>query len=78
MAGLRPPWANNPARARANIDRREAISELVTEGLLEKLPEGGVAVPPLYVKDLQDVYEIRQTLESQAVRHVAAHRPWKV
>ncbi|MDQ0799493.1 DNA-binding GntR family transcriptional regulator [Arthrobacter sp. SLBN-112] len=54
---------------------RAAISELVTEGLLEKLPGGGVAVRPLYVKDLQDVYEIRQALESQAVRHVATHRP---
>ncbi|WP_306636507.1 GntR family transcriptional regulator [Pseudarthrobacter siccitolerans] len=54
---------------------RAAISELVTEGLLEKLPGGGVAVRPLYLKDLQDVYEIRQALESQAVRHVATHRP---
>lgn len=54
---------------------RAAISELVTEGLLEKLPGGGVAVRPLLLKDLQDVYEIRQALESQAVRHVATHRP---
>jgi DNA-binding GntR family transcriptional regulator len=54
---------------------RAAISELIAEGLLERLPGGGVTVRPLSVKELTDVYEIRQALESQAVRHVATHRP---
>lgn len=54
---------------------RAAISELVAEGLLERLPAGGVAVRPLSAKDVTDVYEIRQALESQAVRHVATFRP---
>jgi DNA-binding GntR family transcriptional regulator len=52
---------------------RAAITELVAEGLLERLPGGGVAVRPLLAKDLQDVYQIREALESKAVRHVATH-----
>jgi DNA-binding GntR family transcriptional regulator len=52
---------------------RAAITELITEGLLEPRATGGVVVRPLSQKDLEDVYEVRQAIESQAVRHVSLH-----
>lgn len=52
---------------------RTAFSDLVTEGLLEHRPGGGVTVKPLSQQDLQDVYEVRQAVESQAVRHATTH-----
>lgn len=52
---------------------RAAIMALITEGLLEHRQSGGVVVRPLSLKDLEDVYEVRQAIESQAVRHVTLH-----
>ncbi|MEW2546279.1 GntR family transcriptional regulator [Streptomyces sp. NPDC047002] len=54
---------------------RTAISELVSEGLLEMVPGGGVAVRSLTPDDLLDVYEVREAIESRAVRRVAQLRP---
>lgn len=54
---------------------RTAISELVSEGLLEMVPGGGVVVRSLTPRDLLDVYEVRAAIESRAVRRVAEVRP---
>ncbi|OZC93052.1 GntR family transcriptional regulator [Rhodococcus sp. 06-418-1B] len=54
---------------------RTAAAELVSEGLLEVMPGGGVAVRVLTAEALLDVYEVRTALESRAVRHVADKQP---
>lgn len=54
---------------------RTATTELVSEGLLEVLPGGGVEVRSLTQRDLSDVFEVRTALESRAVRHVAEQQP---
>jgi DNA-binding GntR family transcriptional regulator len=54
---------------------RTAIADLITEGLLEPLPNGGVAVRALTERDVREVYEVRTALEAQAVRRVARLRP---
>lgn len=54
---------------------RTATAELVAEGLLEVVPGGGVAVRQLTESDLRDVFEVREALESRAVRHVADRQP---
>lgn len=54
---------------------RSAITELVSEGLLELAPGGGVDVRILTEKDVKDAYEIRLALEIRAVRHIAEHQP---
>jgi DNA-binding GntR family transcriptional regulator len=54
---------------------RTAIADLMAEGILEAIPSGGVAVRSLSERDLREVYEVRESLEAQAVRHVAQRRP---
>jgi DNA-binding GntR family transcriptional regulator len=54
---------------------RVAAADLVGEGLLEHLPTGGVAVRSLSAQDVADAYKVREALEAQAVREVAAARP---
>jgi len=43
---------------------REAIKLLVAEDLLEQLPTGGVVVPDLAVKDIDELYTCRSALEA--------------
>lgn len=50
---------------------REAISELVTEGLLEKVPGLGVYVRQSGKGELKELYEIREALESFAAGKAA-------
>ncbi|MDV3125338.1 GntR family transcriptional regulator [Mycobacterium sp. 21AC1] len=54
---------------------RVASADLVVEGLLEPLPTGGVAVKALSKRDVEAAYKVREALEAQAVREVAAARP---
>ncbi|MGV9797094.1 GntR family transcriptional regulator [Mycobacterium sp. NPDC003449] len=54
---------------------RAAAAELVSEGLLEPLASGGVAVRSLSKRDVQAAYEVREALEAKAVRDVALARP---
>ncbi|MEV5846142.1 GntR family transcriptional regulator [Streptomyces sp. NPDC051985] len=54
---------------------RTAIGELASEGLLEPVPGGGVAVRRLNERDVRNVYDVRAALESQAVRSVARQHP---
>lgn len=50
---------------------REAISELVSEGLLEKVPGLGVYVRQSGKEELNELYEIREALESFAAGKTA-------
>ena len=42
---------------------REAIKLLLAEDLLQQLPAGGVVVPPLAVRDIEELYTCRAALE---------------
>jgi DNA-binding GntR family transcriptional regulator len=42
---------------------REAVRDLVREGVLESHPTRGTILKPLSIADLQDLYEIRQAIE---------------
>jgi DNA-binding GntR family transcriptional regulator len=52
---------------------REALNRLVTEGLLVFTPNRGFQCRPLDAKEIFDLYEVRRTLETTAVR-LAAER----
>jgi DNA-binding GntR family transcriptional regulator len=52
---------------------REAMRQLVAEGLLEEIPGRGVVVVKLDRHDLIELYELREALELQAVRKSASH-----
>lgn len=54
---------------------RDAISDLVAEGLATASPSGGAVVSSLTADDMRDVYAVRACLEEQAVRIVAAAPP---
>jgi len=47
---------------------REALSDLADEGLVTIFPHRGANVTRLSPEDLQDIYEIRATLEAMAAR----------
>lgn len=49
---------------------REAMQRLVQEGLLRSEPNRGVFVPELSEEDLRDVFFLRTTLETAAVRSI--------
>ena len=50
---------------------REAIGQLVAEGLLEQVPNRGAIVVKLTRQDIIDLYELREALEVYAVGKVA-------
>jgi DNA-binding GntR family transcriptional regulator len=50
---------------------REALRQLITEGLLKEIPGRGAAVVQLTRQDLVELYELREALESFAVQKVA-------
>jgi DNA-binding GntR family transcriptional regulator len=52
---------------------REAVRDLVREGVLESHPTRGTVVRPLSITDLQDLYEIRGSIEGLAAA-LAAER----
>src|SRR5690606_31196479 len=45
---------------------REAVRDLVREGVLESHPTRGTIVRPLSLAELQDIYEIRYAIEGMA------------
>jgi DNA-binding GntR family transcriptional regulator len=53
---------------------REAIGQLVAEGLLQQVPTGGVAVAQLSRRDIIDLYELREALEVYAAGKAARQR----
>jgi DNA-binding GntR family transcriptional regulator len=54
---------------------REAIRQLVSEGLLESVPNRGVVVVTLGRGDIRELFEIREALEGLAARTVARRVP---
>jgi DNA-binding GntR family transcriptional regulator len=50
---------------------RDALNRLVSEGLLEYRAGVGAFVPASTRQDIQDIYELRETLECAAVKKVA-------
>jgi len=54
---------------------REAIRQLVSEGLLESVPVRGVVVITLDRNDIRELFEMREALEGLAARTVAGRTP---
>jgi DNA-binding GntR family transcriptional regulator len=52
---------------------REALRELEAEGLVTIFPHRGAVVTSLSADDLQDIYDIRATLEEMATRLAVPH-----
>lgn len=47
---------------------REALRKLEIEGLIELVPHKGAIVKPLNMGDVEEIYQLRATLESMAVK----------
>jgi DNA-binding GntR family transcriptional regulator len=54
---------------------REAVRDLVREGVLQSHPIRGTLVRPLSIPDLQDLYELRLAIEGLAVSLVVERGP---
>jgi DNA-binding GntR family transcriptional regulator len=52
---------------------REAMGQLVAEGLLDQIPNRGVVVVQLNRRDIIDLYELREALETYAVGKAAQY-----
>lgn len=50
---------------------REALKMLAREGLVEALPSRGYRVPQPSIRDLRELFELRETLEGMAARYAA-------
>jgi DNA-binding GntR family transcriptional regulator len=53
---------------------REAMGQLVAEGLLDQIPNRGVVVVQLNRRDIIDLYELREALEVYAVGKAAQYQ----
>ncbi len=61
---------------RFNISRtpvREALRKLEIEGFVEYIPRKGVIVKRFTLKDVEEIYEIRKSLESLAIKSAIKH-----
>lgn len=59
----------------SNIPIREALSRLSTEGLVTVVPFKGMFVAAMNAKDIDEIFEIRVSLETLALRKAAARLP---
>jgi len=50
---------------------REALSQVCHDGLMQRLPGRGYLVAPITIKDIQDIFDLRLTLELAAVERAA-------
>jgi DNA-binding GntR family transcriptional regulator len=57
----------------SNIPIRQAIERLILLDLVERIPNKGVYLKKMSLKDLQDSYEARLEIETWAVRKIAPH-----
>ncbi|MCE7959555.1 MAG: GntR family transcriptional regulator, partial [Acidobacteria bacterium ACB2] len=77
LDGRRKPgdWLRQESVAReegvSQTPVREALKQLVAEGLLEHVPYRGIRVVSLSFEDAEDLYAIRAVLEPMAARHAA-------
>ena len=58
-----------------NISRtpvREILNQLAQDGLVDKVPKKGTRVIGFTVDDVEEIYEIRKSLEIQALRYSAS------
>jgi DNA-binding GntR family transcriptional regulator len=53
---------------------REALLLLVSDGLVELIPQRGAYVPPVTGREISELMELRGVLESHAARLVIGHR----
>lgn len=53
-------------------DVRQAFSRLLAEGLVVRGKKGGIFVREYTVRDMEETYEVRQILETAAVRLAAS------
>ncbi|MFT3797676.1 GntR family transcriptional regulator [Microbacterium sp.] len=58
----------------SNSPVREAMLELVSQGILEVVRNRGFRVLPMSDHDLDEVYEVRLWLEARAMRELAARK----
>lgn len=68
------PVSELPIAKELGISRtptREALRQLITEGLLEELPGRGAVVARLSRADIVEVYDLREALELHAIRKLA-------
>jgi len=68
------PVSELPVANELGISRtptREAIRQLVAEGILEEVTGRGVLVVKLDVRDIEEIYDVREALEVQAVTRIA-------
>lgn len=58
---------------------REAFARLAGEGWVDYVPQRGVRVADISVKDMLDIYELRELLEPMAIRRSTTHgdETWK-
>ena len=59
-----------------NVSRspvREALRQLVSDGLLLEIPNKGVYVKEFTVKDIEEIFDLRVLLESYSIHHSAGH-----
>lgn len=73
---LRPgEWLRQERIAReqgaSQMPVREALKQLVAEGILEHVPYCGVRVVQFAVEDVEDLYACRVSIEGMAARHAA-------
>lgn len=54
----------------SRIPIREALRKLVSDGLVEEKPNRGVFVRRFTPRDIEEIYEVRYMLESQAIENV--------
>lgn len=77
LEGRRRPgdWLRQESVARdegvSQTPVREALRQLVAEGLLEHVPYRGIRVVTLSIEDAEDLYASRAVLEPMAARHAA-------
>ncbi|MBS6952402.1 MAG: GntR family transcriptional regulator [Enterocloster asparagiformis] len=73
--GVFPPgyWLQEPELARRlGVSRspvREALRQLVDEGLAVDFPNKGVFVKSFTINDIDEIYDVRSMLESYSIRH---------
>lgn len=71
------PLSEIPLAREYNVTRariRQALQKLEEESLVERFPYRGAFVKPITPKELQEIFEIREALESVAARLAARRR----